>query len=98
MGAHGGEAGGRVGLCPGEEEEHGWGALCFCSADGGDDAFEVVLRGCKWRVERRGVRGRYHDDGGDAIFACGGGIEDPNGFVGVEFRHGGGSVSTLRCS
>lgn len=38
-----GEEGAGVGLGPGEEEEHGWGAFCGRGADGGEDAFEVVL-------------------------------------------------------
>ncbi len=38
-----GEEGRGVGLCPGEEEDHGWGAFGGGGADGGDDTFEVVL-------------------------------------------------------
>lgn len=38
-----GEEGGGVGLRPGEEEDHGGRGLCGRGADGGEDAFEVVL-------------------------------------------------------
>lgn len=38
-----GEEGGGVGLGPGEEEDHCWGAFGGGGADGGEDAFEVVL-------------------------------------------------------
>ena len=43
-GAEGGEMGGGVGDCPGEEEEHGWRLLGLGSAEGGNCAFEVVLK------------------------------------------------------
>lgn len=40
---------------PGEEEDHGWGVLCFGCADRGEDAFEIVLdgvqRGREWWVD-----------------------------------------------
>lgn len=65
-----GEEGGGVGLGPGEEEDHGWGGLCGCGADGGEDAFEVVLGlgerdvscgvwwgGWRWVGRRQGRRG-----------------------------------------
>ena len=48
-GVAGGGAGGlreqrvAVGLRPGEEEDHGWGAFGAGGADGGEDPFEVVL-------------------------------------------------------
>lgn len=38
-----GEEGGGVGLGPGEEEDHGGGVFGGRGADGGEDAFEVVL-------------------------------------------------------
>lgn len=38
-----GEEGGGVCLGPGEEEDHGWRAFGGGGADGGEDAFEVVL-------------------------------------------------------
>ena len=38
-----GKEGGGVGLGPGEEEDHGGGGLGCCGADGGEDAFEIVL-------------------------------------------------------
>ena len=43
-GAEGGEVGGGVGDCPGEEQEHGWRVFGLGGAEGGDCAFEVVLR------------------------------------------------------
>ena len=43
-GAEGGEVGGGVGDCPGEEEQHGWRVLGLGGAEGGDCAFEIVLR------------------------------------------------------
>ena len=46
-----GEEGGGVGLGPGEEEDHGGGGLGGRGADGGEDAFKVVLGGVSWGVD-----------------------------------------------
>ena len=69
-----GEEGARVGLGPGEEEDHGGGVLGGGGADGGEDAFEVVLRfliGVSW-------------EGGEGVGAQDG--EDWKGIEGVGWQ------------
>lgn len=71
--------------------------LGFGGAEGGERAFEVVLRGvgrsdgamatANWEMgmEREEA---YDADGGDGVFAGDGGGEDGVGFVVWETRHG----------